>query len=48
MYLNYWGLYLTPKAFWFEYLYGRDSVESTVYAEAVSQKRTKPAADDIA
>ena len=47
MYLNYWGLYSTPKAFWFDYLYGRNSVESGVYTEAVLQKGIKPAVDDF-
>lgn len=43
MYLNYRGLSSTPKkAFWFEYLYGRESAESGV---TVTPKRNSPAVD---
>ena len=46
MYFNYRGLSSTPKkAFWFEYLYGRESAESDV---TVTPKRNSPAVDNRA
>ena len=49
MYLYYRGLSSTPKkAFWVEYLYGRDSADSGVNAETALQTGTKPVAEDNA